>query len=67
MENLIICEEQELIDVADAIRAQTGSTETMSLSKMVDEINTLSANNGSVNADWNAKEGEDGYVKNRTH
>ena len=39
MAELVICDKQELTDIADAIRAKTGSTDGMSLSDMTVSIN----------------------------
>lgn len=36
--DLIIMERQNIVDIADAIRAKTGSTEQLTLDQMVEEI-----------------------------
>ena len=49
MADFIICEEQDLQNIADAIRQKTGSTETMMVSEMAEEINNISVGSGSGN------------------
>ena len=67
MEQFVICEKQELVDVADAIRSQSGTTNTMSLKGMVTAISNISGGSGGgVQSDWNVNDSNDpAYVKNR--
>lgn len=44
MEELIISKKEDLTDIADAVREQTGGEELMSLSDIADGIRTLSSN-----------------------
>lgn len=39
----IICEKEDLVDIADAIRGQTGISEPMTLNEMATTINSLEA------------------------
>lgn len=43
MSRMILAQESELIDIADAVREQTGSTEQMSLSEISANVRTLSS------------------------
>lgn len=43
MENLIISKEEDLINIANAVREQTGETDPLSLGDIANEIRTLSA------------------------
>lgn len=72
MSELIIANKEDLINIADAVREQTGSTEQMSLNDIADEIKTLSVGDSSgsisVQADWQQNdETAPDYIKNRTH
>ena len=69
MSELIISKKEDLINIADAVRSQTGETDKLSLGDIADEIRTLSASSSvSVNADWNQNdETALDYIKNRTH
>ncbi len=71
MSELIISNKEDLTNIADAVREQTGKTNQMSLNDIADEIRTLSAGGSggvSVQADWSQNdETAIEYVKNRTH
>lgn len=71
MSELIIANKEDLTNIADAVREQTGNTNQMSLNDIADEIRTLSVGDSggvSVQADWNQNdETAPDYVKNRTH
>lgn len=45
MENLIISKKDDLADIANAVREQTGESELLSLDEIANEIRTLSATN----------------------
>lgn len=61
----IIADKQELTDIADAVREQTGETEQMGIKSIPAKIRTLSS---SVQADLSQNdETASDYVKNRTH
>ena len=47
-ENLIIAKKSEIVDIADAVRSQTGSAELLSLTNIADEVRTLSLDDGST-------------------
>lgn len=71
MSELIITEKSDLVDVADAVRSQTGENAPLTLKEIPSKIRTLS-NGGSaglsVQADLNQNdETAPDYVKNRTH
>lgn len=68
MSELIIANKEDIVDIADAVRSQTGSTEQMSLNGIANEIRTLSVGGSSVQSDWNQNdENALDYIKNRTH
>ena len=69
-EEIIIVDKSDLVDIADAIRSQTGETELMGIDEMSPKIRTLSGGGSdiSVQGDWNQNdETASDYVKNRTH
>ena len=71
MSELIIANKQDLTNIANATREQTGKSEPLSLNDIASEIRTLSTGGSggvSVQAEWqqNDKTAPD-YVKNRTH
>ena len=69
-DELIITEKDNLDNIADAIREQTGETELMSIKDIPSKIRTLSSGGGSVaiQSDWNQNdETALDYIKNRTH
>ena len=71
MSELIIANKEDIIDIASAVREQTGDSELLSLKGIANEIRTLSLTGSggvSVQADWqqNDKTAPD-YIKNRTH
>lgn len=61
MANLVICERQELVDIADAIRANTSTTGQMSLNDMVGAINNIK------NSDSDSSGGEEWFNDGNTH
>lgn len=69
MSELIISNKEDLTDIADAVRYQTGETDLLSLGDMANKIRNLSAGGGiSVQADWQQNdETAANYIKNRTH
>jgi hypothetical protein len=70
MSELIIANKDDITDIADAVRSQTGETNSLSLNDIANEIRTLSTGGGgvSVQADWQQNdETAPDYVKNRTH
>lgn len=68
MSELIIAEKEDIVNIADAVRTQTGKTTSMSLDEIANEISTLSANGSSTQADWQQNdESAPDYIKNRTH
>ena len=68
MNELIISQKEDLINVADAVREQTGETELMNIKEIPTKIRTLSAGGASVQSDWEQNdETALDYVKNRTH
>lgn len=50
MADLILCEKEELTDVADAIREKTGETEEMQVSQMADKIRSIEASQEVIEA-----------------
>ena len=48
MDTYYICEEQSLVDIADAIREKTGSTEQMTIAEMITTIDEYEAKDTSV-------------------
>lgn len=72
MSELIIANKSDIVNIADAVRSQTGEATLLSLNDIADEIRTLSSGGGtggvSVQADWqqNDKTALD-YINNRTH
>jgi hypothetical protein len=72
MSELIISKKEDITNIADAVRSQTGENNPLSLTDIADEIKTLSTGgltgNISVQADWQQNdETALDYVKNRTH
>ena len=47
-EELIIAKKSEIVDIADAVRSQTGGTEPLSLPDIANEVRTLSLDDGST-------------------
>ena len=47
-EELIIAKKSDIVDIADAVRSQTGGTEQLSLTDIADEVRTLSFDDGST-------------------
>jgi hypothetical protein len=47
-ENLIIAKKSDIIDIADAVRSQTGHNEQLSLTDIANEVRTLSLDDGST-------------------
>jgi hypothetical protein len=68
-ENLVIAKKSDIVEIAEAVRSQTGSTEPLSLDDIANEVKTLSSTGGTiVQANWNQNdETAPDYVKNRTH
>lgn len=48
MDNLVICERQDLVDIADAIREKIESSDGLTLDGMAEAINGIEAGGGSV-------------------
>ena len=48
MADLVICEKQDLVDIADAIRGKNGSSSPMSISDMKDAIYNISSGGASI-------------------
>ncbi len=72
MSELIISKKEDITNIADAVRSQTGENNPLSLTDIADEIKTLSTSGStdgtSVQADWQQNdETAPDYVKNRTH
>ena len=68
MDELIISKKEDITDIANAVREQTGETESMGIKEMPSKIRTLSAGGASVQSDWEQNdETALDYVKNRTH
>lgn len=68
MSELIIAEKSDITNIADAVRSQTGGTESLSLTEIAEEISALSVGGTTVQADWQQNdETASDYVKNRTH
>ena len=72
MAELIIANKSDLTNIANAVREQTGETNSMSLADIASEIRTLSStgsgSGASVQSDWSQNdEVAPDYVKNRTH
>lgn len=69
MSELIIANKDDLTDIADAVRSQTGEANPLSLNDIASEIRTLSAGgSGGAQANWQQNdETAPDYVKNRTH
>ena len=71
MSELIISNKDDITDIADAIREQTGETDLLSLNEIPQKIRTISSGTGggvSVQANWSQNdETAPDYVKNRTH
>lgn len=66
-EDLIIANKSDITNIADAVREQTGETDTMPIIDIPTKIRTLSKE-VSVQADWQQNdETAPDYVKNRTH
>lgn len=42
MSELVLCERQDLVDIADAVRSKTGSSEAMSLNQIAEEVGNMS-------------------------
>ena len=68
MEELIISKKEDLDNIADAIREQTGETNPLTLKDMPSKISTLSSGGPAVQSDFNQNdETAIDYIKNRTH
>lgn len=72
MSELIIANKEDITNIADAVREQTGNNNQMSLNDIADEVRTLyvggSTSSVSVQADWQQNdENAPDYIKNRTH
>lgn len=69
-DELVITEKDNLDNIADAIREQTGETELMGIKDIPSKIRTLSSGGSGVaiQSDWNQNdETALDYIKNRTH
>lgn len=49
MSELVLCERQDLVDIADAVRSKTGSSEAMSLNQIAEEVDNMSDAGADVN------------------
>ena len=72
MSELIIANKSDIVDIADAVRFQTGDASLLSLHDMATEIRGWSTGGSSggvsVQADWQQNdETASDYIKNRTH
>lgn len=70
MDELIISEKDDLTNIANAVREQTGETELMSIKEMSTKIRALSTGAGGVGVqpDWGQDDSTaPDYIKNRTH
>lgn len=68
MTEFIISEKNDLTNIADAVREQTGETELMGIKEMPSKIRALSVGSTPVQSDWQQNnETALDYVKNRTH
>ena len=69
IEQKIVVDKTDLVDIADAVRSQTGETDLMGIKEISPKIRSLSVGgNTIVQADWNqSDENAPDYVKNRTH
>lgn len=68
MSEYVIANKSDLVSIADNLRAKTGSTTTMSLSEMSNNIANISASSTqeSVQPDWNQNDSTAAdYIKNR--
>lgn len=64
MAEYVICDKEEITNIADTIRSATGTTEPMSLQEISDGVKGLKP----VQPDWSQNdETAQDYVKNRTH
>lgn len=67
-EQLIIANKSDIINIADAVREQTGEEDLMSIGEIPIKIKSLSNNEPQIQADLNQNdETAVDYVKNRTH
>ena len=67
-EELVITEKDNIDNIADAVREQTGETELMSIKDIPSKIRTLSSGGHAVQSDLGQNdETAPDYVKNRTH
>lgn len=68
MTEFIISEKNDLTNIADAVREQTGETKLMGIKEMPSKIRALSVGSTPVQSDWEQNdETALDYVKNRTH
>ena len=66
MSDLIISEKEDITNIADAVREQTGETELMGIKEMPTKIRALSG--VGVQPDWSQNDSTArDYIKNRTH
>ena len=64
MAEYVICDKEEITNIADTIRSATGTTEPMSLSEIKTGVKSLKP----VQPDWSQNdETAQDYIKNRTH
>ena len=66
MAELIISKKDDLTNIANAVRSQTGGSELLSLNDIANEISNLSISGGQADWQQNDETAKD-YVKNRTH
>ena len=69
MNEQIICNKEDLVAIADAVRASNGSTETYNVPELsVAAVEAIgSGTGGGVQPNWDAGENELGHILNRTH
>lgn len=69
MSDKVLCEMQDLVNIADAVRSATGSTEHFNVEQLSTQATAIISSGGaSVQSDWNVNDESDPtYVKNRTH
>ena len=68
MEELIISKKEDLDNIANAVREQTGETNLLTLREIPSKISTLSVGGSAVQSDFNQNdETAIDYIKNRTH
>lgn len=69
MSDKVLCEMQDLVNIADAVRQVTGSTDKLNVSQLSTRASTIISGGGAIShADWSVNDETDlSYIQNRTH